>query len=74
MPPKIAYNNQYHTLHDKKWAFCFVQRTRRTQNIGHALMPWNHRFAGRDYSHPRLISFQSVNVGVGVLENRLRIT
>lgn len=42
--------------------------------MGHALMPWNHRFAGRDYSHPRLISFQSVNAGVGVLENRLRIT
>ena len=56
----------------KNGRFCLIQRTRRTRNIGYALMPWYHRFAGRDHSHPLLISFQSVNAGVGVLENRLK--
>ena len=63
MPPKNAYNNQYHTLHHKKWAF-LSHSTNETRNIGHALMPWYHRFAGRDHSHPLLTSFQSVSAGV----------
>ena len=74
----LTCHPQMHTITNiihcitKNGRFCLIQRTRRTRNIGYALMPWYHRFAGRDHSHPLLISFQSVNAGVGVLENRLK--